>query len=162
MRIWIGSLIVATLLCACAQPHPPLAVALPTGWKLSYTARSEHYAIHSADGQNVLMFAPWPPPTGRSQIASTLTDMARSFVTNAPSENIKLATTSFVIQPLFQGSEGSFVKFEIVDGNSRIVQTVFMFPLHERIWRGQFTGTAEGWTNALTVLERFEGGDRSR
>ena len=48
---------------------------------------------------------------------------------------------------------GSFVKFEIDGG---ITQTMFMIGDTEGIWNGQFTGTKEGWTEAISILMKLK------
>ena len=65
-----------------------------------------------------------------------------------------LASEDYHIEP-FSGAhcEGSYARFRIRSGSADIIQVMFLMSVDGKLWNGQFTGTTESWTQALTVLK---------
>ncbi len=135
-----------------------LIVEAPDTWKIEFNNDKgiQFYTLTLKEGDTaLLMFSRWPVSGNVKQIPEQIEAMAKGFVRLAKDRNdIKLKTEKYKIEEIAGDTfSGSFVKFEIDGG---ITQTMFMIGDTEGIWNGQFTGTKEGWTEAISILMKLK------
>ncbi len=135
-----------------------LIVEAPEPWEVKYKGKKnlQFYTVTRRDGaKHVLMFSKWPAAGNIDQIPDLVKQLAERFLATAEkNEKIKLKSKEYEIEKI-TGDEfsGSFVSFSQEDGS---VQTLFMIGDKEGIWNGQFSGSPENWTEAVTVLQTLK------
>lgn len=152
----IAALSLLFSLSVLADPEAgPLQVQTPDGWSEKYPSDdgAKVYTLTKTEGGNsLLIFSRWTAPGTRTEIPSFLGSMARKFAAMAK-DNPKIKLTSdsytkgdFIGDPF----SGKFVLFAMDRG---LVQTFFMFNDGDEIWSGQYSGTADGWSQAVDILK---------
>ena len=148
-----------TALPMCAEEaKQALIVEAPPSWKVEFKGDKgmQFYTVTRKEGDTaLLMFSRWPAPGNVKQIPELIEAMAKGFVGRAKdNKDIKLKTDKYKIEEIAGDTfSGSFVQFE-VDGG--FTQTMFMIGDTEGIWNGQFTGTKERWTEAVSILKKLK------
>ena len=133
-----------TLPSIAEEAKQALIVDAPATWKVEFKGDTA-----------LLMFSRWPAPGNVNQIPETVEMLAKGFVAQAKdNKDLKLKTTDYKIEEIDGDTfSGRFVQFEIEGG---FCQTMFMIGDTEGIWNGQFTGTKERWTEALSSLKKLK------
>jgi len=135
-----------------------LLVSTPHTWKMEFTSKNgiNLYSIkRKKSDTDLLMFSRWPMVTHLDQIPELTKAMARSFIETARnSKDFKLKSDKYVTKKIVgEQFSGGFVHFDI---NDELIQIIFVVGHKEEIWNGQFTGTKEGWTEALSILKKLK------
>jgi hypothetical protein len=136
----------------------PLVVSPPSDWTVTYDGSKgvSFYSLSKPQGENViLMFSKWPAPGNADQIPGFLDQIATKFVDAAArNPKIKLDNTNYD-KGEFLGDpfSGNYVEFTIKGG---LKQVMFMFSDGNGIWNGQYTGSADGWIEAMEVLKAIK------
>ena len=158
--------ILATILFVLSASSPlfaekakqALIVEVPASWKVEFKGDKgmQFYTVtRKASDMALLMFSRSPGPGNVNQISEQIESLAKGFAEEAKdNKHFKLKTDKYKIEAI-AGNEfsGSFVQFEIEAG---ITQTMFMIGDAEGIWNGQFTGTKERWSEALSILKNLK------
>ena len=135
-----------------------LMVDAPATWKVEFKGDNgmQFYTATRNEGDTaLLMFSRWPAPGNVNQIPEMVETLAKGFVAQTKEgKDLKLKTADYKIEKIDGDTfSGSFVQFEIEGG---ICQTIFMIGDTKGIWNGQFTGTEERWTEALSILKKLK------
>ena len=164
------ALIILILLCRAVASAGPLVVQCPQDWKLerktnsinTLSGRYEFYSLMRQSGEGLLMFSPWPPGGSSNDIPALVKELADRFVKDArkSTSKVKLTSDTYHIEQ-FDGDQchGSFVLFEdIAPPHSAAPSVLAMFFIYVdgRLWNGQFTGSRDGWDQALPVLKSLK------
>ena len=147
-----------TLPSIAEEAKQALIVDAPATWKVEFKGDKgmQFYTATRKKGDTaLLMFSRWPAPGNVNQIPETVEMLAKGFVAQAKdNKDLKLKTTDYKIEEIDGDTfSGRFVQFEIEGG---FCQTMFMIGDTEGIWNGQFTGTKERWTEALSILKKLK------
>lgn len=135
-----------------------LIVKTPETWKVEHQGDNgiEFYTVTRKEGDTaLLMFSRWPVAGNINQIPEQIEKLAKGFVAQAKgNKELKLKTTKYEVEKIEGDTfSGNFVRFEIEGG---FTQTMFMIGDDQGIWNGQFTGTKERWTEALSILKKLK------
>ncbi len=136
----------------------PVSFQSPADWKVEWkkNGKIDSCALTTPTaGQGLLMFAPWPPRNRPEEIPSLVEKLANQFKRQAGmSSGFQLASDEYNIVP-FSGAhcQGRYATFRINSGPADILQAMFLMDIDGQLWSGQFTGTTESWTQALSVLK---------
>ncbi len=151
---------ICLLLIGCSQEVPTenevLVVEPPTGWNLKHqTAEGLDYSLTTdSEGNSLLMFSKWPPPSKPDEIPSLVQKLADGFLDKAKtSTEFSLVDERYEIEQ-FAGDQcrGSYAMFQLEIANTNTVQVIFMMSVDGQVWNGQFTGPPERWIEALKLL----------
>jgi len=140
----------------------PLAVSTGQAWEVEYIDEGVDFYVVTREEkrdalleQSLLMFSRWPPPGGSEKIPLVVDQIAKSFI-EASKANEEISLDSEEPQKIkIEGQEfsGEAVVF-LLEGS--IYQTMFMISDGHGLWNGQFTGTAQHWTEALEILKHLK------
>jgi hypothetical protein len=123
----------------------------------SKAARDGSYTpLHITDNGAFLDLYQSPGGVGNiNQIPEQIEVMAKKFAERAKdNKGLKLNSKEYTIKEIAGDTfSGSFVQFEIEGG---FTQTMFMIGDAEGIWNGQFRGTKESWSEALSLLKKLK------
>jgi len=135
-----------------------LIVEAPAEWEVKYKSKKnlQFYTVTRRDGdKHLLMFSKWPVEGNIKQIPDLVKQLAENFLARASkNKDIKLKSEEYEIEKI-EGDDlsGSFVLFSQEDGSTSVL---FMIGDKKGIWNGQFTGSSERWTEALTILKNLK------
>jgi hypothetical protein len=127
-------------------------------WSVQYdnSKKTQLYTLSRPQGENItLMFSRWPAPGNADQMPGFLDQMATTFLDRAKTNpKIKLESSDYT-KGEFLGNpfSGNYVQFTI-KSNMKLV--MFMFSDGNGIWNGQYTGSADGWIEAMEVLKGIQ------
>lgn len=136
----------------------PLQIDGSPDWTVKYdnSKGNQFYSLSRTQGENViLIFSRWPAPGNADQMPGFLEQMANKFLDIAKTNpRIKLDSSTYT-QGEFIGYpySGKYVEFTIKGG---MKQVMFMFSDGDGIWNGQYTGSADGWIEAMEVLKSIK------
>ena len=151
-------LLAASLPAQTVELDPPLIVSTPPAWTVEFNGDKglAFYVVKKpGGGMALLMFSRMPIPLTKDAIPGYLTDMVSRFLKKVKgSPMVKLESDAYVRETI-TGTEfaGESASFAIGSG---LIQTMFLIGNGEGIWSGQFTGTKEGWTEALEILKTLK------
>jgi len=149
--------VVLTLVGCSSVGKGPLGFQLPAGWKVEHQTPGslDFYMVTVAPDGGLLMFSQWPPPSRPEEMPGLVQKLADGFLKQAQqSSEFKLASQEYRIEQ-FAGPQcrGSYAVFQISNGGTNVLQTMFMMSVDGRVWNGQFTGPSNAWMQAITVLK---------
>jgi hypothetical protein len=136
----------------------PLMVDAPQEWSVDFKGDKgiQFFAIKRTEGEaGLLMFSLWPVPGNKDQIPQLVKSLAKTFLEQAKANpKITLENDGYKSEKI-EGVEfsGEYVSFAISNG---MLQTMFMISNGDGIWSGQFTGSMQGWSEALEILKKLK------
>lgn len=160
MRSQLLSILVFALVFVGCSPtgKGPLSFQLPSGWKVERHAPGglQFYTVTAGTPDaGLLMLSQWPPPSRPEEIPALVQKLAEGFLDQArQSSKFTLATQHYRVEQ-FTGSQcqGSYAVFQISNGGTNVLQTMFMMSVDGRVWNGQFTGPSNAWLQAIGLLK---------
>ena len=102
------------------------------------------------------MFSRSPAPIPEADIPRSVTSLAESFLTEARSSSeLNLLHDGYMTDSISGSTlRGQSATFQLDGGGgANITQSMFMFFDGRSTWSGQFTGSSNDWSRAVTLLE---------
>jgi hypothetical protein len=154
----------AALPLLAEEAQQALIVEAPATWTVKFRGDQgmQFYSVTRTESDprsmadlTILIFARSPDSGNVNQIPEQIESLAKGSV-ELPNDNknLKFKTDKYKIEEIAGDTfSGRFVQFERENG---VTLTIFMIGDTEGIWKGQFTGTKERWTEALAILKSLK------
>ncbi len=139
----------------------PLSFQPPTDWNVKHDALAglDFYTVTAkTPGEGLLMFSRWVPPSRPDEVPALVQKLADGFREQAKkSSEFALVSNEYRVER-FAGEycQGNFALFQTASGGTNTVVVMFMMSVDGKVWNGQFTGSPDAWTRALTAIKSLK------